>query len=592
MQFKTMQTLLLVSALLAAVAWTATAQPGAPSQSDPERKAQRLTAELFLAINRGDPKGVSAVLARGADPNGRNWLGLTALMWAANRGNAQIVDLLLKNHGQLEAQSIYGTTLGFALTGRREALALHLLDRGASTHIHRADSASALMLASANGETSVIRLLLAKRDDPNATDADGATPLIYAARIGQTEAAGILLQAGAHINAQDSHGDTALMYAAKAGQPAVLDLLLAHKAEVNRTDRAGASALLLAARYSGSAPIVRSLLKAGANADLKDGHGATALTLAEARGYDEAAQALREGGATAVETNRAAFKEASRPAVERSLALIQTGMKTFAGRVQCGSCHHQGLGMMALGTAQQHGFPVDRELVGNYLKHAGEDGQRMGPLIHQALTDLNVARTVPAVDIQDFAIGAGYMFSGLVAQGIPSNPGLQELAQFLAMQQSAEGYWGYGMERGPMQSSYLTSTALTLQVLHAYGSHEGQGSVVDAITRARQWLSTVATPHTEDKSSRLLGLKWAGASQEERARSVQELLAAQRKDGGWAQQPSLGSDAYATGMALYALHVGGELSTDDPAYQRGVQFLLRTQDEDGSWYVNKLTSPV
>ena len=44
-------------------------------------------------------------------------------------------------------------------------------------------------------------------------------------------------------------------------------------------------------------------------------------------------------------------------------------------------------------------------------------------------------------------------------------------------------------------------------------------------------------------------------------------------------------------MALYALKVTGKSSGDEAAFNRGVDFLMRTQDEDGSWYVNKRTMP-
>jgi hypothetical protein len=64
-----------------------------------------------------------------------------------------------------------------------------------------------------------------------------------------------------------------------------------------------------------------------------------------------------------------------------------------------------------------------------------------------------------------------------------------------------------------------------------------------------------------------------------------ELLAAQRSDGGWAQNRSLTSDAYATGEALWALREAGALKPADAAYRRGVEFLLVTQWPDGSWHV-------
>ena len=50
------------------------------------------------------------------------------------------------------------------------------------------------------------------------------------------------------------------------------------------------------------------------------------------------------------------------------------------------------------------------------------------------------------------------------------------------------------------------------------------------------------------------------------------------------QTPFLDSDAYATGQVLYTLHEIGVPATD-PAVQRGTAFLLRTQNEDGSWHV-------
>jgi ankyrin repeat protein len=588
---RTIQALLLGTTLVTTAFRVATAQPGTPSETEKERKEQFLNAELFHALPNHNAGEIQSLLAQGAGPNVRNWLGFTGLMWSALVGDTGTTNALLAQKADIEAPSIFGTALSFALVGRNSANASLLLDRGASVRTGRADAATPLMLASGNGDLSLVKRLLTKKDNPNAQDADGATPLIYAARNGQANVVEVLIQAGAGLNTMDSHGMTALMYAAKNGQAATVNALLTHKAQVNLSDKKGASALIFAAHYNGSEAVINSLLRAGANVNLKDSQGTTALALAETREYNEAVQALKKAGATSPHATLVSLKATTRPAVERSLSALQTGMKTFASRVQCGSCHHQGLGMMALGTAQQHGFAVDKELVGSYLKQAGEDGKRMGPAIHQALSDPNAGKVIPGMDIRDFSIAAGYMFSALVAQGVPTNPGLQEAAQFMAAQQSPDGHWGYAMERGPMQSSYLTVTALNLQVLHAYGSPEKSGHMANTITRARQWLLTVPTPNTEDKSSRLLGLKWADATKEERTKVLQELLQAQRKDGGWSQQPSLASDAYATGMALYALHVGGELSTEDPAYQRGVRFLLRTQDEDGSWYVNKAANP-
>jgi Ankyrin repeats (many copies) len=65
-----------------------------------------------------------------------------------------------------------------------------------------------------------------------------------------------------------------------------------------------------------------------------------------------------------------------------------------------------------------------------------------------------------------------------------------------------------------------------------------------------------------------------------------------KKDGGWAQLATLESDAYATGQALFALATAGNLAVTDPTFLRGVQFLLKTQLEDASWFVQSRSVPV
>src|SRR5262249_6851642 len=80
-------------------------------------------------------------------------------------------------------------------------------------------------------------------------------------------------------------------------------------------------------------------------------------------------------------------------------------------------------------------------------------------------------------------------------------------------------------------------------------------------------------------------LKYADATPAQLEATAKDLLAAQRSDGGWAQTDELASDAYATGSALVALHQAGRLATDDPAYRRGLSFLLATQKPDGTWFV-------
>ena len=75
------------------------------------------------------------------------------------------------------------------------------------------------------------------------------------------------------------------------------------------------------------------------------------------------------------------------------------------------------------------------------------------------------------------------------------------------------------------------------------------------------------------------------------AKLVRGLQATQRPDGGWASLDGLASDAYSTGEALWALHDAAGVPTSDAGWQRGIEYLLRTQAKDGSWHVASRLHP-
>ena len=111
---------------------------------------------------------------------------------------------------------------------------------------------------------------------------------------------------------------------------------------------------------------------------------------------------------------------------------------------------------------------------------------------------------------------------------------------------------------------------------------------------------------------KLMGLKWSDFTDEilyglpQRGRTMQaetekptpggerdvlrQIRAAQRENGGWAQRDDMQPDAYATGLSLYAFHVAGVPATD-PAYVKGVRYLMRNQYQDGSWFVRSRAFP-
>lgn len=89
----------------------------------------------------------------------------------------------------------------------------------------------------------------------------------------------------------------------------------------------------------------------------------------------------------------------------------------------------------------------------------------------------------------------------------------------------------------------------------------------------------------------LLGLAWSKAGKDTMEKAARGLVAMQQKDGGWSQLAQTSVDAYATGMALYALSEGG-VAVSDASYQAGLRYLVTKQAKDGTWHVKARSLPV
>jgi hypothetical protein len=186
----------------------------------------------------------------------------------------------------------------------------------------------------------------------------------------------------------------------------------------------------------------------------------------------------------------------------------------------------------------------------------------------------------------DPPISVGYSLIGLSAEGYAPDETTAAMAYLVSAHQSADGSFRTLPGRPPMESSVISATALGIRAVQLYGKEPQE-----RIRRAAEWLRAAKPITMEERAMQLLGLFWAKGKTEGLRNSARAIVAEQRKDGGWAQLPALGSDAYATGQALVALQSSGQLDVSDPVYQRGVAFLLRTQFEDGSWLVRARAVP-
>ena len=565
----------------------ATPAPAAQPDKGPGAARGKFAYELFQAVLRRNVREVKALLGKGADPNARNGLEFTPLIFAAASSQPDVMEALLAAGAKLEAESPFGSALSFAAQSGSVASIKFLLSRGANVNAKRQDELSVLMLASEAGAAEVIPDLFIRKAIVDAKAIDGTTALISAARQGHVEVGRALLECGAGVEISDSHGRTPLMYAAMNGRERFVELLLEKGARTDPRDQHGNTALLLAASYGDYPAVVRALAKHGANLSVVDAHKRSPLAIARQRSYRQAEQVLAglmpDGGARAGETpNRMPLE-----AVRSGLKALEQSMRVFNQRTGCNSCHHEGLGRMATGEALRRGLALDAALTRAQAQRLEAQVNGMSPLNRAALKDPKAMTHLPLIEIDEVSFESGYLLAGMAAQKQSATAAIGEMTMVLARQQKPAGFWTSGTRRIPMQSSNFTSTALAVKALRTYGPRPLATEVQERVRRAAAWLASTPAEDTESRTFKLLGLSWAENGEAEIQRAAKDLLDHQNADGGWSQLPGMPSDAYATGEALYALGVAGKVSAKDPAFDRGTQFLLRTQDPDGSWFVNK-----
>ena len=154
-----------------------------------------------------------------------------------------------------------------------------------------------LLDAVERGDRAAVRLLLAKKADPNIAGPDGTTPIMFAAANDDLELVRTLINAGANVKAKNQFGTSALAEAAIIGSAPIIDALLKAGADPNTTNPEGETPLMAVAR-SGKAEAAKLLIEAGADVNARETWGGqTALMWAAAQSQPEMVKLLASKGA-------------------------------------------------------------------------------------------------------------------------------------------------------------------------------------------------------------------------------------------------------------------------------------------------------
>jgi len=537
---------------------------------------------LMYAVLYGDADAVRLVLRSGADPNVQNDAGATALMWAVT--DLEKTRLLVAAGADVNARSDDGRTpllIASRRSGAKDVVKL-LLDRGANPSAKVSGllgEVTPLSEALYALDESVFRLLLEHGADRQAA---GPVALALAFRARCDECVKDLIgSAGPDLLTPVS------FFVSPPLGPGFAAKGLVERGVDPKAKAPDGLSLLMVNAGSGVFPLdtIRTLIDKGADVNEKAPDGQTALDFARRHGQTPMVDLLLKSGAKAGDTAVSPVIEvksagSTRAAVERSIPLVQRSDATFLRKAGCVSCHNNTIAALAVAAARTHGVPVDEvnaqrqvKTIGNYIDSWRE-------------------RALQAVGIPGDADTVGYILLGLAAQNYSADPATDAMAYYVKNQQLSDGHWLPLANRPPIEAGEIQVTAVSMRAMQIYGIQSQRAAYEKSVRTAAAWLEKAEPHDTQDRAFRLLALGWAGARKETIQSAARDLAAEQRPDGGWAQTPTLESDAYATGQALLALQESGALKPSDAVCERASRFLVKTQLADGSWHVHTRAIPL
>ena len=274
------------------------------------------------AAMKGDREALRALLKQGADVSGAQGDGMSALHYAAERGDVEMTEMLVYAGANVGATTRIGqyTPLHLASQSGSAAVVQALVKSGANVSARTTTTGvTPLHLAAATGNADVVTILLDHGADANAKDADwGQTPLIYAAAQNRPDAIRLLLARGADPRVTtrtiDIQKQSALDRAATERQRKVLEAAVAKGQQPTASQIQAAMQASRELFASGKIPPPDT--KEGAAANDRNAPGAannfdpeeinppvatkgglSALLHAARQGHVEAARALLDGGA-------------------------------------------------------------------------------------------------------------------------------------------------------------------------------------------------------------------------------------------------------------------------------------------------------
>ncbi len=167
------------------------------------------------------------------DENAQKLGNITALHIAAQFGNKEAIQWLIRHGEDIEARTVGGrSVLHRAIEFNQEEIAHLLLESGATPNVLDEDGYSPLLSAIAYENNKLSQLLLEKGALTQGLSENEENPLCHAVISGNEFLVKLFLASGAQVNVQSREGYSPLSYALRAGNKTIIQLLIEYGADL------------------------------------------------------------------------------------------------------------------------------------------------------------------------------------------------------------------------------------------------------------------------------------------------------------------------------------------------------------------------
>jgi squalene-hopene/tetraprenyl-beta-curcumene cyclase len=290
---------------------------------------------------------------------------------------------------------------------------------------------------------------------------------------------------------------------------------------------------------------------------------------------------------------------------DRSAAYLDQASDAWLARTRCAACHTSYLYLMAGPALRDEPSPSQRKMrqfledrVGRW--DSGKKGDGPGEMLPHPPGLMRLTEGVTEV----VATASALAFHDAQTTG-KLHPLTRQALDRVWTLQRPDGAWAWNKTNlAPLEyDDYFGAAFAAVGVGHAPDGYAQTPRTKAGLAKLVKYFEKNPPPNLHHK----LWLLWASVklgglmSPADREQTVKDLLALQRKDGGW-NLPSLGSwkrgdgamndkeapsDGYATGLAVYVLRQAG-LWADHAQVTRGVAWLKANQRVSGRWFTRSL----